>query len=589
MSLNDCLLTGPDLLNNLVGVLIRFRCNKVGIMGDIEKMFHQVKVREADQDSLRFLWRNLEERIPDVYRMAVHVFGAIDSPCSACYALRKTAEDQAGLFPDDVLDTIKRNFYMDDVLTSRPSEDEAAAVANQLIEAVAAGGFRLTKWVSNSRKVLRSLPSDEVSCDVVNLDLQTLSQERALGVKWCLEQDTLYLKPLKDRFPDTKRGVLSATSSVFDPLGLAAPYVVKAKLIIQELWRCKIDWDEPIPEELRSIWKSWKDGLKTPLMIQAPRWYGFHLRDAQDIQLHTRLAPVRTLTIPRLELQAAVVGIRLRKKVINEIDLPINAVHLWSDSKTTLQYIVNTTRRFSTYVSNRVSEKLGSCKPDEWRHIPGKLNPADDCTRGVALQDLTPDSRWLAGPDFLAKPPCQWPSAEPEPVEESDLEVKATVLATGVSAPPLDVKWKRYSTLGRLVRVYGWCLRFKSILLSKARKTAAPLKADLQTLVAEEMKDSRLELCRIAQLEMFPDEYAALQNGKPIASHSRILPLQPVLIDRVIRVGGRLKDAPVSFEEKHQIVLLSGHPLSSLIAQDFHQRNRHVGREHTLALVRQEY
>ncbi|XP_048576192.1 uncharacterized protein LOC116619385 [Nematostella vectensis] len=222
VSLNDCLLTGPDLLNDLVGVLIRFRCNKVGIMGDIEKMFHQVKVREADQDSLRFLWRNLEERILEVYRMAVHVFGAIDSPCSACYALRKTAEDQAGLFPDDVLDTIKRNFYMDDVLTSRPSEDEAAAVANQLIEAVAAGGFRLTKWVSNSRNVLRSLPSDEVSCDAVNLDLQTLPQEKALGVKWCLEQDTLYLKPLKDRFPETKRKVLSATSSVFDPLGLAA-------------------------------------------------------------------------------------------------------------------------------------------------------------------------------------------------------------------------------------------------------------------------------------------------------------------------------------------------------------------------------
>ena len=287
ISLNDCLLTGPDLLNNLVGILMRFRLGKTAVMGDVEKMFHQVGVIEDDRDSLRFLWRGLNiKQPPEEYQMLVHVFGAADSPCCASYALRKTAEDQGEKFSEAALRSVKRNFYMDDVLLSSPTPAETSNLAKQLIDILATGGFRLTKWVSNSREVLLCLPKSELASGVVDLDRSDLPQERVLGVKWCLQQDTLFLNPLKQGFPDTKRGILSARSSVFDPLGLAAPYVIKAKLILQELWRLHLDWDDPLPEVILHSWRSWKCGLKDALAVKIPRWYGFHRQDAQDLQLH---------------------------------------------------------------------------------------------------------------------------------------------------------------------------------------------------------------------------------------------------------------------------------------------------------------
>ena len=154
---------------------------------------------------------------------------------------------------------------MDDVRLSSPTPAETSNLAKQLIDILATGGFRLTKWVSNSREVLLCLPKSELASGVVDLDRNDLPQERVLGVKWCLQQDTLFLNPLKQDFPDTKRGILSATSSVFDPLGLAAPYVIKAKLILQELWRLHLDWDDPFPEVILHSWRSWKCGLKDAL------------------------------------------------------------------------------------------------------------------------------------------------------------------------------------------------------------------------------------------------------------------------------------------------------------------------------------
>lgn len=231
----------------------------------------------------------------------------------------------------------------------------------------------------------------------------------------------LSLEPAKSEFPNTKRGILSATSSVFDPLGLAAPYVIKAKLIIQELWRRQIEWDSELPNDILQRWQGWKEGLKSSQTIMIPRWYGFHRDRRLKVQLHvfcdaseiaygavayfravtrgnvnvsfvlskTRLAPIKALTIPRLELQAAVVGTRLRSKIVEEIDIEIDETHFWSDSRIVLHYLSSTQRRFSTYVSHRVAEIVSKSDVKEWHHIPGKMNVADDCTRGKDIQELT--------------------------------------------------------------------------------------------------------------------------------------------------------------------------------------------------------
>lgn len=161
VSLNDKLHTGPDLLNSLVGVLLRFREQRVGLAADIEAMFHQVQIIEEDQPAMRFLWRNTElERPPDVYQMLVMIFWGASSPCIANYVLRKPALEnrQDVAFFVDTIRSVKKNFYMDDPLKSVCDETTAVQMVREITSLLARGGFRLTKWISSTREVLSQIP-----------------------------------------------------------------------------------------------------------------------------------------------------------------------------------------------------------------------------------------------------------------------------------------------------------------------------------------------------------------------------------------------------------------------------------------------
>ena len=189
--------------------------------------------------------------------MRVHLFGGASSPSCANFALKKTARDNEADFNPKVIETVKRNFYVDDCLKSVSEEDEAVDLAKQLRELLGRGGFKLTKWLSNSRKVIESLPESERASIVKNLDFNSWSVERALGVQWNISSDQFCFKiVIKDR-PATGRGILSIVSSVYDPLGFAAPFILQAKLILQDLCRKKLGWDEEIPEEYRNRWRAW--------------------------------------------------------------------------------------------------------------------------------------------------------------------------------------------------------------------------------------------------------------------------------------------------------------------------------------------
>ena len=208
--LNDQLVTGPDLLNSLVGVIMRFRLHAVAMIADIETMFFQVRVIEKDQASLRFLWRGPNrDRPPDVYQMQAMIFGAKSRPTSANYCLKKTAIDNKATASEEAVGTVVRDFYMDDLLKSLPSEDEAAQLALQLIELLSRGGFRLTKFMSNSRNVLAQLPPKDILripgiLQPFDLDLDSLLVERALGVLWNVEKDTLEIKVVPKQLAPTK-------------------------------------------------------------------------------------------------------------------------------------------------------------------------------------------------------------------------------------------------------------------------------------------------------------------------------------------------------------------------------------------------
>ena len=222
-SLNDQLLTGPNLLNSLIGILMRFREERVALSAEIESMLSQVVVPAEDQTVLRFLWREHQSSAPDVYQYCRHIFGAKSSPTSVNYVLRQTAEDNFREFPK-AAETVLLHFYMDDLFTSEESEDMALETHVNLTKLLLRGGFRLTKWYRSSREVLTRIPENELAPSLKGLDPEgELLIERALGVAWNTESDSFVFKN-RTRSATTQRQVLSLIASIYDPLGMIALY-----------------------------------------------------------------------------------------------------------------------------------------------------------------------------------------------------------------------------------------------------------------------------------------------------------------------------------------------------------------------------
>ncbi|XP_077869104.1 uncharacterized protein LOC144360065 [Saccoglossus kowalevskii] len=253
-SLNDCINQGLELTNKLIGVLLRFRQGPIAINADIEGMFNQVKVPVHERDVLRFLWwkENDPDKSPKHYHMTTHLFGGVWSPRAANFALQRVAEDNKNYFSELTTMTVKHNCYVDDCLKSVPTESIAIKLAAELRELLARGGFKFTKWLSNSKEVMKSIPTNEwaKSLHELNLDKDYLPYYRTLGVLWNIEKDCFTFDTRPADKPLTQRGVLSITSSIYDPLGFAGPFVLNAKALFQELCHLKIDWDKTIPTDI---------------------------------------------------------------------------------------------------------------------------------------------------------------------------------------------------------------------------------------------------------------------------------------------------------------------------------------------------
>ncbi|XP_045905970.1 uncharacterized protein LOC123971296 [Micropterus dolomieu] len=378
--------------------------------------------------------------------MKVHLFGAASSPSCANYALRRTADDNAEHFPPEVVSTVKNNFYVDDCLRSMASEEEARKMIQDLTALCQKGGFTLSKWVSNSRAVLRSVSEVHRAKDMMELDLDTdqLPVERTL-VQWYVETDQFGFKASVQEQPRTRRGILSVVSSLYDPLGFLAPFSMMAKLLLQELCKRNLGWDEVIPHVLTKQWAGWLEDLHkvarfkidrcikpndfgNPLTIQLHHFsdasevgYGAvsYLRLERDNKVHVafmmgkaRVAPLKQTTIPRLELTAAVLAVRVDRMLRKELQLRLEKSVFWTDSTTVLKYISNENRRFYTFVANRIAVIREATDIDQWRYVGTKENPADEASRGMRAEDLLNGRRWIMGPDFLYKSKEGWPKLD---------------------------------------------------------------------------------------------------------------------------------------------------------------------------------
>lgn len=266
ISLNDCLRKGPDLTNNLLDVLMKFRTGKIAVIGDIRQMFYQVRVPKCDSNLMRFFWINSDGDIKE-YRLLVHVFGATSSPSVANFALKSTAEISE--CSSEVASIITSNFYVDDMLASFPSTELALAETSEVKRILAKRKFELTSFSSNCPEVSNKLdPENSTEVEVPQL---VTEESSALGIKWNIKKDVLYFCARLHFEPPTKRNVLKFLASIYDPIGIVSPAIVPAKKIFQMTCRSKLSWDDELPPHLLTAWKNWKKKMLKLSEYEIPR------------------------------------------------------------------------------------------------------------------------------------------------------------------------------------------------------------------------------------------------------------------------------------------------------------------------------
>ncbi|XP_058810950.1 uncharacterized protein LOC131675821 [Topomyia yanbarensis] len=390
ISLNSVLLKGPDQLCSLPGALFRFRQRPIAVSGDIREMFHQIRIRSEDCQSQRFLWRDDPNRKPDIFLMDVATFGATCSPCSAQYVKNRNAKEFADKWPR-AAEAIIEGHYVDDYLDSFDSIDEAKLITTEVTMIHQKGGFEIRNWLSNAPEVLNHLKSPSKTV-VKNLDLDKGdNKERVLGMLWLTEADSLgfstqmredIAKIIAEEQRPTKRQVLKCVMSLFDPLGILALFSVHGKILIQRIWRSGISWDDEIEDGEYELWRKWIGFLPSLVDIQIPRCYMMNFNPSAELstQLHifvdaseeacssvaylrfvlpentiscaivsakTKVAPLKPLSIPRLELQAAILGARLARFIEENHNIKIDEKIFWSDSRIVLAWIRSDSRRYS--------------------------------------------------------------------------------------------------------------------------------------------------------------------------------------------------------------------------------------------------
>ena len=290
---------------------------------------------------------------------------------------------------------------------------------------------------------MEAFPPEDHASGLHNLDFNKgpVPMQRSLGVYWDLQSDSFTFQVLLEEKPFTRRGVLSVTNSLYDPLGLAAPVIIKGKHLLRSLSKefsasHPDAWDYPLPAEREAEWKEWWHSLRALEDIKVPRSYGTEaLKCSARIELHTfcdasemaisavsylrivhntcqvqvafvlgkaKLTPAHATTIPRLELCAAVLGVEMTDLVHEELEQKPDSVTYYSDSKVVLGYISNESRRFYVYVSNRVERIRRSSAPHQWKYVATNLNPAYLATWSIQASKLK-ESTWHTGPKFLYK------------------------------------------------------------------------------------------------------------------------------------------------------------------------------------------
>lgn len=449
---------------------------------------------------------------------------------------------------------------------------------------------------------------------------------KVLGLVWRPETDDFVfsLKHLMDIFKtreNTKRSVLRSSARLFDPMGFLTPFTIRVKCLFQDMWQRGISWDEELPDDLSQGWQQWCMELLQLHQIVIPRWYGTEtLQNSQAQVLHvfsdaseksfgaaaylqgqtaegepmtrlvmskSRVAPIKKLTLPRLELMGALIAARMGNNLLQALNMRQNQIRMWTDSMIVLQWISSSLHKWKQFVANRVMEIQPLSTPETWSHCSGKLNPADFTTRGQTVTKLKEESLWWSGPQFLSSAVQHEFPDERFCEEEVKTELRlshVTVQLNNMELTSKDplLKLENYSKLKTVLRVKAWVKRYTHNSRSSVKRQGE--------LTAEELAEAERYWILEAQDQHFQREKGELRAEKDIHRGSRIRDLKPFLDEHgLICLGGRLQHSDMSFSERHPYILPSDHRLSEMVIKRCHDQVMHSGTRDTLMQLRDTY
>nr|CAI5869848.1 unnamed protein product [Callosobruchus analis] len=446
-------------------------------------MFRQVKIHDDDIKYQKILWRNEPTEDIKTYSLTTVTYGMKASQYLAVKALHTLATEHEHMSAAEV---IKHDFYVDDVITGAASVEEAKALYEELTVILKAGCFELRKWRSNVPNLFTN--EHQLQEEHYVVPHEKLESSKTLGLVWNSIRDCLKFSVTVSTREVTKRSVLSTIAQVYDPLGIVGPVIVTAKLLLQRLWELQLEWDDSLPDIEYNIWATFQKEL--PLLnnleisrqitcpeIQEAQLHGFcdasekaygaciYLRCTDAHGRHTvnlicsksRVAPIKAITLPRLELSAALLLAQLLKKIKASLNISVNECHLWSDSSIVLHWVASSSNIWKTFVSNRVAQIQQITEGDLWHHVPTKDNPADIISRGLPPSQLIDSDLWWHGSSWLREDPSRWPNTFPDLQASQTKQLERKVVMVSTTDSTITHK---YSSLTKLKRVTAYCIRF---------------------------------------------------------------------------------------------------------------------------------
>ena len=613
-------------------------------MSDISEMFLRVKLDPEDRRYHRFYF-NKED-----WEWISILFGNNSSP-NASQKVISTNCDLNGTHLPEAVESVKESCYMDDVADSRADEDRAVKLALQLIELFEFCSMPVHKFYSNSEKVCRALPAHLLAKQITfdeNTDDLVYSVGKVLGMSYSVDEGDVFTYAGKFRNVQewtnvqtgswTKTDIARISASIFDPLGLISPFTVRAKIIMQMIWRTKketpdgmkpIDWSDVIPDHIATLWESWLEQVFEIPNIKIPRWT--RLEDFGNkkhaYQLHTfcdaseegvcvacylrvktksgivttlmaaksRVTPLKAESISRLELVACVLAVRICAVVRETYPALPEDTFYWTDSEVCLHWLNMSAKSFKAFVAHRVGEIQNYSEPRQWQHVPGVENPADIGTRPVTAEELKDRSLWWNGPEFLKQEVQHWPKSKIlREIESNELKADIFITTLLVQKSTLVEKAKgkrheihpRFYSVGKIYNGYEKLVRKLALIFIFVRIFKGERKPG--KLLPGDSKFSKDFLIRQGQLESFPEEIGLMaKKFEPLAktdeaktnrlNHSTILQFNPFLDPAgIMRSFSRLRvQKGVNYDTACPIILHRNSDIARLIVQDAHFKFAH--------------